>query len=483
MSRELTRRCLLKGTMMTAAATVLAACQPKVVEVEKVVTKVVKEVVKETVIVEGTSQIVEREVTKIVEKVVTAPPAAKEPVVVEVWVQEAFGKEAWASVDEKFHASQSDIRIERSIFPHPDMEVKVFTALAGGEPLSVVYVHPMFNNTYAIRGAIVPLDDYLPDLGIPEDDWFPVFNYHKWRGKLWALPYQDNPVVMGYNPDLVEEAGLDSPRDLWAKGEWTYEKYIEYCEKLTKGQGADKQFGTGISARGSVRGWPSMFIWGHNGRIFNEEETHCMVAEPNAITGWTEGVQSLWEDWCPAPGDLEGVSGAARWERIAMDQTSRWTMMQAAKTGAWPNMKMVPCFTWPSGKAEVRDATNASAIFANCPNKEAAWEWVKWMTIDGHIELIRLGWVTPLRKSLTDQDFWVSQLNLDIEDPAVYNEAAANVRLMSHVVRVSEIDKMIQAAFDAVVLKEKSPEGAMSEIIQDIDDILAETAETPLPSI
>jgi oligopeptide transport system substrate-binding protein len=55
---------------------VLSACQPQTVIVEKEVrvTEVVKEVVKETVVVEGTPQVVEKEVTKVVESVVTATP-------------------------------------------------------------------------------------------------------------------------------------------------------------------------------------------------------------------------------------------------------------------------------------------------------------------------------------------------------------------------------------------------------------------------
>ena len=58
---------------------VLAACttaEPEVVEVEKEVTRIVTEKIVETVVVEGTPQVVEREVT--VETVVTAPPASPE---------------------------------------------------------------------------------------------------------------------------------------------------------------------------------------------------------------------------------------------------------------------------------------------------------------------------------------------------------------------------------------------------------------------
>lgn len=72
-TRKLTRRALLRATATAAAAIPFIACQPKVVEVEKIIT----EVVKETIIVAGTPKVVEKEVTKIVKEQV------KETVVVE----------------------------------------------------------------------------------------------------------------------------------------------------------------------------------------------------------------------------------------------------------------------------------------------------------------------------------------------------------------------------------------------------------------
>ena len=77
MSKRFTRRELLRIAGIGSAVSLLAACQPKVVEVTRVVEKPVKEVVKETVIIAGTPQVVEKEVTKVVKEVV------KETVVVE----------------------------------------------------------------------------------------------------------------------------------------------------------------------------------------------------------------------------------------------------------------------------------------------------------------------------------------------------------------------------------------------------------------
>ena len=69
-----------KAQVLLALAAVglllMSACQPKTVIVEKEVkvTEIVTQVVKETVVVEGTPKVVEKQVTKVVESVVTATP-------------------------------------------------------------------------------------------------------------------------------------------------------------------------------------------------------------------------------------------------------------------------------------------------------------------------------------------------------------------------------------------------------------------------
>ncbi len=56
MSASITRRELLRYAGLASAAGLLAACQPKVVEVTKVVEKEVEKVVKETIVVEKKSR-------------------------------------------------------------------------------------------------------------------------------------------------------------------------------------------------------------------------------------------------------------------------------------------------------------------------------------------------------------------------------------------------------------------------------------------
>lgn len=46
---------------------------------------------------------------------------------------------------------------------------------------------------------------------------------------------------LGFNMQMLEENSLEDPRDLYARGEWTWEKFNEYCQKLTQDTDGDGQ--------------------------------------------------------------------------------------------------------------------------------------------------------------------------------------------------------------------------------------------------
>ena len=154
MKKMLSRRSLLKSAAGLAAAGVLAACEPKVVEkivketvevekivketveVEKVVkeTVVVEKVVKETVIVAGTPQVVEKQVTLLVEKVVTTTPVPAGELkgeVITVWKDSDW----WLSVP-----GQRAVALFNDKYPH----VELIGIGAGGDSPFVQKVTTMF---------------------------------------------------------------------------------------------------------------------------------------------------------------------------------------------------------------------------------------------------------------------------------------------------------------------------------------------------
>lgn len=51
---------------------------------------------------------------------------------------------------------------------------------------------------------------------------------------------------LGFNKTMLDAAGLENPQDLYDRGEWTWDKFYEYCRELTKdtdGDGNIDQYG------------------------------------------------------------------------------------------------------------------------------------------------------------------------------------------------------------------------------------------------
>ena len=445
--RKISRRDMLKGFGLAAAGMVLAAgggCQPKATEPAAGETK----------------------------------PVSQEEIELQVWNQDNYGLETWDQVYSDFEASHPGITIARHLMPFADIEPKILTAFAAEEPIDAVYVHPMTCATYALKGALLALDDYMPELGVPEDDWFPGFQFNTWRGRTWALPVQNAMWMLAYNYDLLEKAGLESPLELHKKGKWTLEVFDDYVQRLTKGEGAEKIFGADWLWGGSIRVGQSMWIWGFGGDIWNADETETLINSPQAIQAWEHMTRYQWEGWAPSPGDLEGVSRAAKLDRVGFATVRRVAYQQAIAGGKTPPVRQCPMFTMPNGQSSIRDATSAFGVFSKSDHRDEAWDFVRWMALDGNIWLTKLGWATPLRRSLMSEKWFVDSLIPEFEDAETITAMNESVRVLSHVPRLSEIDKgLIQPAWDRVLLKQVSAQEAMDEVKPDIDEILQEVAE------
>lgn len=46
---------------------------------------------------------------------------------------------------------------------------------------------------------------------------------------------------LGFNMQMLEDNNLEDPRDLWERGEWTWDKFNEYCQVLTQDTDGDGQ--------------------------------------------------------------------------------------------------------------------------------------------------------------------------------------------------------------------------------------------------
>jgi multiple sugar transport system substrate-binding protein len=153
--------------------------------------------------------------------------------------------------------------------------------LAASTPADVVLLNYRRQATFANRGALQPLDPYIAASDvIAEDDFFAqaIDPFH-WQGQLMCVPQNASSLVVYYNKDLFDEAGLADP----AEG-WTWDDFLAAATTLTRdldGDGTTDQYGLGTAAS-LIRVAP--FIWQNGGEVVDNPQAPGRLAFDSPAT-------------------------------------------------------------------------------------------------------------------------------------------------------------------------------------------------------
>lgn len=141
---------------------------------------------------------------------------------------------------DEFQKKNDGTKVELVLTPNNEYTDKLKIALAGGEKIDV-YANTNGANyvDFAAKFKAVPLDDY-----VAKDKWDltpfgSTINYSKIDGKLLGLPTAKNGWLLYYNKKLFDDAKVPYPKD-----DMTWNEYAELAKKMTKGDGANKIWGS-----------------------------------------------------------------------------------------------------------------------------------------------------------------------------------------------------------------------------------------------
>lgn len=140
------------------------------------------------------------------------PPPDRTPdgrIIVDYWEKwTGFEGDAMQAVVDDFNASQTNIFVRKLTVSGIDR--KMLLAAAGGNPPDIAGLWSYCANTYAEKGALLPLNKYCAEKGITRDDYIPVFwDLCEHRGFVWALPSTPASLGLHWNKKMYREAGLD----------------------------------------------------------------------------------------------------------------------------------------------------------------------------------------------------------------------------------------------------------------------------------
>ncbi len=158
---------------------------------------------------------------------------------------------------------------------------KVLTSIAAGTPPGVFLLDGIDIPAFAATGVVLDLAPFAPRVGVAIDAFAPVMlDQFQQDGKLWAFPKDYTPMVLYYNKDMFDAAGVAYP-----DARWTWDDFLDAALRLTRdtdGDGAADQWGFA---------WPREFfylqswIWNGGGDLLAPDGTRA--------SGWLDGPESV----------------------------------------------------------------------------------------------------------------------------------------------------------------------------------------------
>ena len=140
-----------------------------------------------------------------------------------------------------------------------DHLTKLSTSFAAGDPPDVFLVNFREYSQFVARGAIEPYGDFVDTLDVDLGDYYPApIEAFTFNEALQCMPQNISSLVVYYNTDLFEQAGVDPP-----SAGWTLDEFRAAGEKLTQGDVR----GIGIEPS-IIRLAP--FVWSNGGDIVDD---------------------------------------------------------------------------------------------------------------------------------------------------------------------------------------------------------------------
>jgi len=358
--------------------------------------------------------------------------AAKGPI--KIWLSNNPEEIAWGkAMVEEWNAANPDEKVTAQEIPAGTTSEEVIGAAitAGNAPCLVFNTAPAAVPQFEKQGGLVPLDSFEGAAEYVESRTGSAAEQYKSSdGQYYQIPWKSNPVMIFYNKDLMEKAGIDPENPPLA----TYDEFLETSRKVV------------ASGAAKAAIWPaptSEFFqsWFDFYPLFAAETGGTQMVEDEAATFDSDAGQQVADFWATmyseglapteaAPGDAFADGDSA------MAVVGPWAVAVYGDAVNW-GVAPVPTSTGTSPEEiyTFSDAKNV-AVFSACESQGTAWELLKFATSeeqDG--KLLEMTGQMPLRENLEstypdyfkknpDYQIFAQQASRTVEVPNVANSIA-----------------------------------------------------------
>jgi len=356
---------------------------------------------------------------------------------------------------------------------------RLLTSMAAGSPPDVFQLDNIDLPALVNRGVVLDLAPYLTraavDIACLDQTVLSIFS----RGSaVYALPRGYTPLVVVYNKDLFDRAGIPYPRD-----DWTWDDFLRIAKRLTRdtdGDGTIDQWGTYFDRRPFV--WIP-WVWAGGGDVLCPDGRRaggCLDAPVtiDAIrwyTGWMtrQGIAPRTHNLLKSVGDDFRLFNSGR---VAMMTTGHSWVPRLRPYVAAGRMRFG--FVGIPHRAGVRPATaiyaSGYAVPALAARRKLSIELAAYLT-DSLADAVRGEAGLELPALTTAVQALVAGDTLGWEAAFVRATAVGRAPWGARIERWREVEAVLPDLLDRITLAGADPGAAAHDMARQVDRVLGAT--------
>jgi multiple sugar transport system substrate-binding protein len=379
----------------------------------------------------------------------------------------------WGSLDDQT-AYQARLDLAAEAFPNihvellytpDDYDQRIQTMIAGGESPDIIQLAEAVHS-YSSRGQLLGLNELAANIDL--DARFGS-NYLQYQGEgnLYAMPDRGGAMIVYYNIDMFDAAGLEYP-----SAEWTWEEFHAAAQALTIVEG-DEVVQYGFAAGGWWPWWLS-FIYQNGGSLFDE------AGQPNFNTPEVVEALNFYNDLvytsrvAPSPEDYANLGTNSpdplfAQGKVAIIMTGFWNIA-SLRTVENLNWDIAP--VWQNVERGTVSFGSGLAISSDTEHPEEAFQIIDFLTgAEAQAVIVERGQDAPANVEALQSDLFLSGetfANRSINMQAFADSADAIIALPL-VPEWNEMQSILSANLDEVFLGTMDVETAVENIQSELE--------------
>lgn len=199
-----------------------------------------------------------------------------------------------------------DVPVDVILVPSGDYTQKLLTMVATDTAPDIMWVSDSYFWFWYTNGYLTDLSSIAAD---PEYDYTDFVEgqraMYEVDGVPYAFPFSSPPQVMLYNKTLFEKAGLETPNELYEKGEWTADAMFDAAIKLA--DPANGVYGINFTRTANWTGWGTFLypvVRAYGGNLWSSDFSTVLLNSEESIKGLEKWGELMFTyNAHPQPGD------------------------------------------------------------------------------------------------------------------------------------------------------------------------------------